>query len=531
MKKQQKQIDEIKEAYKRAKGLQNVTSALFKAYTKEQVAKIIINQGFAILNADSVDIVMLHEDNKAFDIIAFRGYPETFQKTVFENSSKLLTNSVIKSGRPLYFHRGSKILHPYKVAKSYMDKTKTVSAALLPLIIEGYVVGVLEFSFCTHQTFRKENKNFMQTLANQCSLAFERIIALEKLKDSKEELEVILKNIADGITVQDSMGKLIYANKSAVEASGYKSEEEMLKAPILDYIKRFEIFDERGNNFPFENLPGRRAIDEENPSVTLKFVERKTGISRWINISSTAIRHIDGTPRLVVNVMHDKTREKEIEQRKDDFISMASHELKTPITTIKAFSQLLKKKFANSESIKLFEKMDDQLNTLTELVNELLDITKIQQGRLGIHKNKFDLQVIIEDIIAAMQSITNHKIVFENSSKVEVVGDKERIGQVITNFISNAIKYSSDKEKIIVKLTKKENQCIFSVQDFGIGIPVKEQEKVFERFYRAEDEQKTYPGLGLGLYISSEIIKQHSGKIWVSSIFGKGATFYFSLPL
>lgn len=221
---------------------------------------------------------------------------------------------------------------------------------------------------------------------------------------------------------------------------------------------------------------------------------------------------------------------------RNEFISIASHELKTPVTSIKAYGQVLQRRFmrsGNTQAAEQLGKMDDQLNRLTNLISDLLDVTKIETGKLQLHNDFYEFDALIAESIEEVQrTVDTHTIVLEGSTKKKIYGDRERTGQVLTNLLSNAIKYSPEKKKIIVSIKSSGEYVEGSVKDFGVGISKEKQDKVFERFYRASGpKDNTFPGLGLGLYISSEIIKRQGGKIWLESKEGKGSTFRFSLPI
>jgi signal transduction histidine kinase len=176
--------------------------------------------------------------------------------------------------------------------------------------------------------------------------------------------------------------------------------------------------------------------------------------------------------------------------------------------------------------------MDAQVNRLTNLIGDLLDVTKINSGRLQFNKVWFDFNQVIKETIDDLQHTTQkHKLVADFTETGQIYSDKDRISQVITNLITNAIKYSPHTDQIIVSTRLKNKEAIACVQDFGIGIPDDKKDRVFEQFYRVSgDKQHTFPGLGLGLYISSEIIKREGGRMWVNSVEGKGSTFCFALP-
>lgn len=222
--------------------------------------------------------------------------------------------------------------------------------------------------------------------------------------------------------------------------------------------------------------------------------------------------------------------------RRDEFFSIASHELKTPVTSLKAYTQLLlmdAKEDEHSQHKNMLERMDLQINKLTSLINDLLDTSKLENGHLVYHKEPFLLKDLVTEIIEDVTVTSlNHDVLFNSESNSKVFADRDRIGQVISNFLTNAIKYANDSKKIIVAIKDVDHKVICSITDFGKGIPADEQEKIFERFYRISGHNlNTFPGLGLGLFICKEIIEKHDGKIGLQSEVGKGSTFYFELPV
>lgn len=235
----------------------------------------------------------------------------------------------------------------------------------------------------------------------------------------------------------------------------------------------------------------------------------------------------------------DARREAErdiLERRKDEFISMASHELKTPLTSQKLFISTLQnilKNYSDTKPLEITQKIARQTEKLEKLVRDLLDVSKIQAGKLSLDKIPTNLNELARIVVDDVQGTTpQHIIKINGKIDREVYVDKDRITQVFTNLITNAIKYSPREGDIIINLSEENNTCKVSVRDYGIGIDKEHLDKIFKRFFRVEGrDEKTFPGMGVGLYISSKIIDQHNGKIWVESEKGKGTTFYFTLPL
>lgn len=220
---------------------------------------------------------------------------------------------------------------------------------------------------------------------------------------------------------------------------------------------------------------------------------------------------------------------------KDEFLSIASHELKTPLTSMKASLQILERFARNSTEHRqihpFITNSNKQVNRLMNLVNELLDVTKIQQGKLQLNKSIVSLPDLISEAVEEVKHTSQHKYVIQEMPDVNVFTDRNRIGQVIVNFLTNAAKYSPPETKIIIGAKLQNNTVKVSVQDFGMGVPQNKLPMLFERFYRVEESETIVQGLGLGLYICCEIIKSHNGHIGAESELGKGSTFWFDLPL
>jgi len=222
-----------------------------------------------------------------------------------------------------------------------------------------------------------------------------------------------------------------------------------------------------------------------------------------------------------------------LNKKKDEFIALASHELKTPVTTISAYLQFLQRNLVNDEKNKqLAAKALQQVQRLESLIADLLDVSKIVSGKLPLSFSTFDILDLLKEVIEMVQhgGIT-HKIKTNcDFNQLPVNADKQRIEQVLINLISNAIKYSPNADRVIISVSQTENDAIMSLQDFGIGIKKDQHARIFSRFYRVEDMAPHMSGLGLGLYICHEIISRHNGELSVESKFGKGSTFQFKIP-
>lgn len=354
---------------------------------------------------------------------------------------------------------------------------------------------------------------------------------------NQNQFDIILQNVADGITVLDYKGSLIFANTAAAKIFGFSNLKNLLensKGKSLD--PKFEIRDKNENLVPYEYLPSSRVFKGEvEPEAILKYKNIKTGNILWLHVKARAVQDNQKNIQFAVNIISDITDQQEGEHRKDEFIGLAGHELKTPLTSIKAFIQILQRRLSTTkdeEALHYLSKVDDQVNKLAKLVNDLLDISKIKTGKLEFRKNYFDFDQMVQEIIDEYKkSIESHTIIFTGSTKTKIFGDRDRIGQVLINLIDNAIKYSPTSNKIHVNMSTKNKHIYVKVQDFGFGIPDRFKTTIFDKFYQVrKNKGKTKPGLGIGLFISMEITKSHGGDIKVVSKEGKGSTFTVILP-
>ena len=368
--------------------------------------------------------------------------------------------------------------------------------------------------------------NYIDILASKIAFTYHNHLT-EKIAKSEERFRALTEKSTDAIALVNIKGKVLYASPATQQLMGYTPEElQKLSNP-------FELVppdDREIVSKLFEKLITKPGTTEN----VIYRVLHKNGHHIWIESAMTNLLKDPNVEAIVLNY-RDITERKRLENQKDDFISIATHELNTPVTSIKGYTQVLQGRFGkegNTKAVEMLSKMDVQLKKLKNLIGDLLDVTKTDGGKLQFHEGFFDFNEVVTDIIDEMQFTTTKHHIKKNLAGTKTIdGDRDRIGQVITNLISNAIKYSPHNEVIIVTTSNNKSHVTLCVQDFGIGIPKEKQSKVFDRFFRVGNSKDTYGGLGLGLYISSEIVKRHSGRIWLESVQGKGSTFCLTLPI
>ena len=355
------------------------------------------------------------------------------------------------------------------------------------------------------------------------------------LEERKKMDEAILAGIGDGLTATDKNGDIIIANQAFTNILGWK-KGEVLGKKMLEVIPMEE---ESGKKVSSQDRPlsrvlktGKKIVDSE------KYYRRRDGEKVPVEINVTPIIS-GGEVAGIIEIFRDISKEKEVDKMKTEFLSLASHQLRTPLSAIKWFLEIILGGEAGKLSKKQQEmlgKVDQSNNRMIELVNSLLNVSRLEQGRIMVDPEPIDLNNLLNEVLAETSFKVKEKkqniIKKLKKNKLIIKIDPKLIRQVYLNLISNAIKYSPEKSDIIVSMKKTEKEVIFSVKDSGYGIPKSEQSKIFSKFYRASNiSVKDTEGNGLGLYLVKKIVEVSGGRIWFESTENKGSTFSFLLPL
>lgn len=427
-------------------------------------------------------------------------FPELKQDSIFTE-----LREIWHSGKEVVYGKPGTLQYSYQ---PIVDKVGKVSCILQR-------VNKLNFDGITH---------LEQTIQANESLE-------NSLRESEQRLRSILETMAEGVGVTDASGQMVYANPMAQRILGLK-ESEIKKRTYDD--PQWQNLRIDGTPLPSEEHPMSIMMKTQKPITDHEIaVKPPQGDILYLSINAAPMFDEKGVLIGGIGTFMDVTERRLLTQSKDDFISIASHELKTPVTSLKGSLYMLQNKrkdLSEEIKVKLVDQSVQSLNRLTVLIDELLDTKRLEKGHLKLEKKPFVLSDLFEQCRANFDHQLAQKITFGGDLHERVTADMQQIGQVMVNLINNAIKYAPESD-IAIKANKlDEKELMISVQDDGPGIPEQKRAQLFERYYRADYQGQKFSGLGLGLYICADIIKNHGGTIGVDSELGRGATFWFTLP-
>lgn len=340
-------------------------------------------------------------------------------------------------------------------------------------------------------------------------------------------LSAIVSYSDDAIISKDLNSVVTSWNSSAERLFGYTAEE-MIGQSIVKLIPPDRLQEEP--EIIARLKTGKRVDHFET--------KRKTKSGKLLDVSLTISPVMDLSGRIIgiSKIARDITDKKQEEQRKNDFISIVSHELKTPLTSMHSYVQLALAKAkddADTFTKNVLTRADAQTRKMTSLIKDFLNLSRLEEGKMSLNVSEFSLASLMDEVMSDTLALSNtHEINYESCEEVTISGDREKIGQVLANLIGNAIKYSPEGTAVTIQCEPKDMHIVFSITDHGQGIAKADQTRLFERFYRVDDGRQGYvTGFGIGLYLVAEILKMHGCEIKVQSELGTGSTFSFTLPV
>jgi two-component system phosphate regulon sensor histidine kinase PhoR len=360
----------------------------------------------------------------------------------------------------------------------------------------------------------------------------EKIKVEEELRNNQEQLTRILETMAEGVGIINTSGQLTYANPMAQKILGLKQDAILERTYHDSNWKNLRV---DGSILPEDEHPMSVTLATGQPVFDYEIaVQPPDGERFYISINAAPIRDDKGNIVGGVGTFMDVTVRRKNIQNKDEFISVASHELRTPVTSLKASLQLLSR-MKDNPSPKMLPVLIDQanksLNKLSILIGDLLNTTKMTEGQLQLNRSEVTIASLIDECSRYVHTEEGHVVVIKGEANLTVYADADKVEQVIINLVNNVIKYAPESKEIVISVAREDDMAKISVIDQGPGIAPEKLPHLFDRYYRVDNSGIQYSGLGLGLYICAEIIKKHNGQIGAVSTLGEGSTFWFTLPL
>lgn len=499
----------------RLKARLNESEDHFKRLVEQAPIAVMILMGndLVIKAANQLMLDIIHKDQLILDKPILESMPELQKQPTMQ-----LLFDVFRTGKPI---DGVEV--PVRMVHKGNSELQYFNFNYQPLVDNGKIIGVMDLA--VEVTGQVHNRQSLEGIIAEKT-------ELEKtLRDSEQRLQGILDTMAEGVGIIDVTGQMVYANAMAENILGLNKEQ----------IRKRTFDDVRWQNL---RLDGSPLPEEEHPMAIMMrtglpiydqeiAVQPPEGERLYISINAAPIFDEDGQLTGGIGTFMDVTKRRKLMTQKDDFISVASHELKTPVTTLKATLQLITK-YQDGQKPELLKKLIGQANKGTEklnsLITDLLDTNRITEGQLKINKTEFRLAEMLGECCQHIRNVSTHQVILKGDMQILVYADEQQIEQVVVNFVNNAVKYAPDSKEIIVELSRIDHGARISVTDKGPGIPPEKLPHVFDRYYRVDHSGIQFSGLGLGLYISAEIIKKHGGQIGVDSLLGSGSTFWFTIP-
>ena len=402
----------------------------------------------------------------------------------------------------------------------------------LPMAIKHEMIGVLYVFRAYGTRFTANDRQILASFADQAAIAVHNAQLYERISQEKRRVDAILEYSADGVLILDAGHRIVVFNRALAQLTRWPAAEALGQHhnDVIRWARLetdLDLGDAVAGGWP---LPSARPLYVEGD------LRRRRGGTVSVGITYAPLFDREGRLVNIIADVRDITRFREADEIKSTFISVISHELKTPVALIKGYADTLLRKDACWEP----EMMQDSLavileeaDRLNDLIDNLLDASRLQAGALPLEMDQVALDALAERVAGRFRTQTQvHEIVVRFPPDLPVAeGDPGRLEQVLNNLVSNAIKYSPEGGTIEITGRASPTDVIVTVADQGLGIPFEEQPRVFERFFRGSRERhQSAPGAGLGLYLAKSIVEAHGGRIWVESVPGEGASFSFSVP-
>ncbi|MFH1654869.1 MAG: ATP-binding protein [Pseudomonadota bacterium] len=512
--------------------LYDVSNAISYTLDHEQLLKLITESLFKIVGYDIC--VSLVFDAHTAKIAIKQGYQRN-ASLVEKVKNNLIDFTSTLTGEDIGRKRISSYLFPVEVdQKISIDSSdakkkgrkfdKLNSFFNVPFIVGGKVIGMINVSSCEENAFSENDIRLIYTIANQASDAIGRLQTV--IKAEKNKMESMVQSMVEGVLMTDEKNEIVVLNPQARRMLGFNLTDEITSEHLVERMKEIGLYD-----------TFQKCLKEK------KLVRNETTVIRGeksivLSCEIAMVKEAEGSIIGMVTVLKDITEEKEMDKMKTEFVSTVSHELRTPLTTIKEFISIISKEIPGrltKDQKKYVDIVKGNVDRLTRLITNLLDISKIEAGKVDIKKQLVDITNLVNEIVSSFTPELKGKHIelksLFSATAIAVYVDPDKITQVFTNLISNAMKFTPEKGKITVEIKDTEKEIVCSVTDTGKGIGKDDMDRLFGKFQQFDRIAGAgAKGTGLGLAISKELVELHKGSIWAESKINGGSKFVFTLP-
>ncbi len=507
--------------------LLEISRALTARLDLPSVLQLIIQSAVEMLSGRA-GLIALRQDDGSFRVEAsygVSGRPHDFFSPLFSEVPGLVGLDPLRWTIPNLERKLRQVAQALGIGL-----TRVVA---LPMTIKDQLIGLVYVFRTGGIAFSQNDRQLLASFADQAAIAVHNARLYQQVSQEKARLDAIIEHSGDGVMILEPDRRISVFNRALAAMSGIPAQEavgrycyqvlhlENVNPPGVD------LCDEA--NVPIFHSSNERIYIEGD-------IRRRDGSIITVGITYSPLLDDRGQLTNITASVRDITRFREAEEMKSAFISIISHELKTPVALIKGYAGTLDREDATWDRQTVHESLaviEEEADRLTELIDNLLDISRLQAGALKLEISFVNVAHLAEKTVAKFHTQTSrHTLELDFSPNLPVVpGDELRLRQVLDNLLSNAIKYSPDGGQIRVSGRADDQQVYIAVTDTGIGIPEDEQENIFDRFYRVRSgvSQRT-KGAGLGLFLVKAIVQAHGGQVWVESQPGQGSTFVFTLP-
>jgi PAS domain S-box-containing protein len=496
----------------------------------DEILDSALDTTLKVVGVDAGEVFLIDEESGVLSLRAHQGLSELFVTEEASIQPGECLCGLSTASRELVV-AADIALHPARSRPACLREGFR-SLLCLPLLARGQVLGLLNVQSRNARQFTAADEELLTAIGNQIGIAIANARLIEDSEERRATLDSVMNSLVDGLLLTDQRGRITYVNPCAEEMLGLPAHllvGHLVEAVEQEFSSRIDQWER------VKSLLRAAAVDAEGaPAIEVTIPE---ATPRTLLVRLFPIYDADGNNLGHGLLLHDITQEKELDQMKSQLLSTVSHELRTPLASIKGFATTLLRRDVEWDETSRREFLaiiDEESDRLSELISNLLDMSRIEAGTLRVEPEPADLQPLVADTVAEFQVMTHHhEFKARLPSRLPlVVADPRRIRQVLRNLVENAVKYSPEGGKITIAVRVLTEQVEISVSDQGLGIEPQHLEHIFDRFYQVDSAStRNVGGSGLGLSICKAIVEAHGGQIRADSQPGAGSVFYFTLPL